>query len=108
MQLRSVTLLALIAGPVSGYAQAPDPADFFESKVRPLLANHCYACHTGAQSGGLRLDSREAVLKGGKSGPAVIPGKPDESLLIAATAYTHERIKMPPSEKMDGEFQTAQ
>ena len=82
-------------------APAQDANEFFESKVRPLLANHCYACHTGAQSGGLRLDSRDALLKGGKSGPAVLPGKPDESLLIQATSYTHDRIKMPPSDKLE-------
>ena len=96
-----VRLIGLLAGAAMLHAQKADPAEFFESKVRPLLANHCYACHTGAASGGLRLDSREALLKGGKSGPAVVPGKPEESLLIAATAYTQDRIKMPPSEKME-------
>src|SRR5258706_1593356 len=73
-----------------------DAEQFFESKVRPILANNCYTCHTGAQSGGLRLDSREAILKGGKSRPAIIPGSPEQSLLIQATSYTHTRIKMPP------------
>src|SRR5215217_3362965 len=76
-----------------------DAEQFFESKVRPILANNCYTCHTGAQSGGLRLDSREAILRGGKSGPAVVPGSPEQSLLIQATSYTHPRIKMPPSDK---------
>ncbi|MCC6366557.1 MAG: PSD1 domain-containing protein [Bryobacterales bacterium] len=71
--------------------------DFFESKIRPLFAANCYACHTQSQMGGLRLDSGEAVLKGGKSGPAVIPGKPDESLLIQAVRRTHSRLKMPPT-----------
>ena len=83
-------------------AQSAEAEQFFESKVRPVLANNCYACHTGAQSGGLRLDSRAAILKGGKSGPAVVPGKPDESLLIQVTSQTHARIKMPPGDKLEG------
>jgi hypothetical protein len=82
-------------------AQSAEAEQFFESKVRPILANNCYACHTGAQSGGLRLDSRAAILKGGKSGPAVVPGKPDESLLIQVTSQTHARIKMPPGDKLE-------
>ena len=75
---------------------ADDDADFFESKIRPLLATNCYACHTGNGLGGLRLDSREAVMKGGKSGKVVVEGKPDESLLIQAVRRTHIRLKMPP------------
>jgi hypothetical protein len=78
-----------------------DAEQFFESKVRPILANNCYTCHTGAKSGGLRLDSREALLKGGKSGPAVVPGSPEQSLLIQATSYKHPRIKMPPGDKLE-------
>ena len=76
------------------------PEQFFETKIRPVLAGNCYACHTGAQSGGLRLDSREAVLKGGKSGPAVVPGKPDESILLQATRHTEGRPKMPPAGRL--------
>jgi hypothetical protein len=82
-------------------AQSVEAEQFFESKVRPILANNCYACHTGAQSGGLRLDSRAAILKGGKSGPAVVPGKPEASLLIQVTSQTHARIKMPPGDKLE-------
>jgi Protein of unknown function (DUF1549)/Protein of unknown function (DUF1553)/Planctomycete cytochrome C len=69
---------------------------YFEQKVRPLLAENCYSCHGGKkQKGGLRLDSREAILKGGDAGPAVLPGKPDESLLVEAIHY--QGLKMPPS-----------
>src|SRR5262249_31265116 len=68
--------------------------DFFESKIRPVLANNCYSCHTGSQLGGLRLDSRDAMLKGGKSGPALVPGDPDKSLLIRAVQQTTP-LKMP-------------
>jgi hypothetical protein len=74
-----------------------ESGEFFESRIRPLLSAKCYACHTGSQLGGLRLDTREGVLQGGKSGPAIIPGKPEESLLIQAVSRRHERLKMPPS-----------
>jgi hypothetical protein len=80
-----------------------DPREQFESKVRPLLAKNCFACHRQTAMGGLRLDSREAFLKGGNSGPAVIAGKPEESLLMKAVDQTHERLKMPPSGKMKAE-----
>jgi hypothetical protein len=93
-------LMFCFAAPRSN-AQNAEAEQFFEAKVRPLLASNCYACHTGAQSGGLRLDSRAAILKGGTSGPAVVPGKPDESLLIQVTRQTHARIKMPPGDKLE-------
>jgi mono/diheme cytochrome c family protein len=76
-------------------AAAADPAEFFETRVRPVLANNCYSCHANSALGGLRLDSRERVLKGGKSGAAVVPGKPDESLLIRAVRQVDSRLKMP-------------
>ncbi len=97
--LRLLCLLALAAG----WAHAADTDEFFESKVRPIFARSCYGCHTDARSGGLRLDSAEAVAKGGKSGPPIVPGKPDESLLIQAIRQTHERIKMPPGGKLKDE-----
>lgn len=74
--------------------------DFFETKIRPLLANKCFACHTEAKLGGLRLDSREAIVRGGKTGPAIVAGKPEESLLIQAVSRRHERLKMPPSDPL--------
>ncbi len=77
-----------------------DTKEFFEARVRPLLAKNCYGCHTSAQMGGLRLDSRERLLEGGKSGPAVTPGDPSHSLLIQAVSHTHERLKMPPQGKL--------
>ena len=71
--------------------------EFFEKKVRPILVNHCYECHSGIVGvvgrSGLRLDSREAVLKGGDSGPAIILGKPDESRMIRF--IRHQGKKMP-------------
>jgi mono/diheme cytochrome c family protein len=80
-----------------------DPREQFETKVRPILANNCFACHRQTAMGGLRLDSRESIMKGGASGPALIPGKPGESLLIAVTEQTHDRLKMPPGGKLKPE-----
>ena len=73
----------------------PEQEQFFETKVRPLLAKNCYSCHTRSASGGLRLDSREAVLHGGKDGVVVVPGHPESSLLISALNYK-AAIQMPP------------
>ncbi len=81
----------------------PLPEDFFENRVRPVLAEHCYACHTEAKTGGLRVDSREALLVGGKSGPAVVPGNPGKSLLVRAMRHEVERLKMPPSGRIGAE-----
>lgn len=80
-----------------------DPREEFETKVRPVLADNCFACHRQTAMGGLRLDSREALLKGGAHGPAVVPGKADESLLMKVVDYTHDRLRMPPSGKMKPE-----
>jgi hypothetical protein len=82
---------------------AQDPAEFFESRVRPVLSKNCYACHTNSKLGGLQLDSREHLLKGGNSGPAIVPGQPDSSLLVQAVRRTHERLKMPPQGKLSDE-----
>ena len=78
---------------------AADDFEFFEKRVRPVLATHCYSCHAAdKQFGALRLDSRERLLQGGQGGPAAIPGKPDESLLIKAVR--HEGPKMPMGGKL--------
>ncbi|MEO8369637.1 MAG: PSD1 and planctomycete cytochrome C domain-containing protein [Candidatus Solibacter sp.] len=84
---------------LGGSAVAAD-SDFFEAKVRPVLAANCYGCHTDTQMGGLRLDSAEGLRKGGKSGAPVVAGKPDDSLLIQAIRQTHPRLKMPPGGKL--------
>jgi mono/diheme cytochrome c family protein len=75
-------------------AQTPPPEEFFSQRVKPVLAENCMGCHDMTAMGGLRLDSREALLKGGKSGPAVVVGDPDKSLLLAAVRQTGA-IKMP-------------
>jgi Protein of unknown function (DUF1549)/Protein of unknown function (DUF1553)/Planctomycete cytochrome C len=77
--------------------------DFFEKKIRPVLADNCYACHSSklkSPMGGLALDSKSGMLKGGDSGPAIVPGKPAESLLLRAMRYNDLRLKMPPTDKL--------
>ena len=100
MRARVFFFLAIAAGVLQ--AQSPDPGspDFFENTIRPILANNCYSCHTSSQLGGLRLDSLEAMTKGGSHGPAIIPGKPDESLLITAVRQTDPNLKMPMGGKL--------
>lgn len=74
---------------------------FFETNVRPVLAEHCAKCHgEKKQWAGLRLDSREAILRGGDSGAAIVPGKPNESRLIRAVRYEDENLKMPEDGKL--------
>lgn len=78
-----------------------EQAEFFESKIRPVLVTHCYECHSAdskAVKGGLRLDLQDTTLTGGDSGPAVIPGKPDESRLLSALRY--EEFEMPPKGRL--------
>ncbi|WP_310820959.1 PSD1 and planctomycete cytochrome C domain-containing protein [Stratiformator vulcanicus] len=76
--------------------------EFFETKIRPVLVAHCYECHSDAeQSGGLLLDSRRSVLRGGDSGPTVIVGQPNHSLLVEALQY--ESLEMPPDGKLPDE-----
>jgi hypothetical protein len=93
-------------GPLTEKAQTAGPfpsqsVEFFESRVRPILAESCIRCHgEKKQSSELRLDSRSAAIAGGATGPAVVPGNPDESLLIQAVRQTHDDIKMPPKEKL--------
>ena len=76
-------------------AAAPTPQEFFEMKVRPVLAKNCFSCHTNSKLGGLDLSTRESLLKGGKSGPAIIPGDPAQSLLMKAVRFEDSKLKMP-------------
>lgn len=83
-------------------ALAPEKLEFFESKVRPILVQRCYECHSGQESnGGLRLDYREGLLKGGDSGPALQADEPQGSLLLRAIRYQNADLQMPPSGKLD-------
>jgi hypothetical protein len=85
---------------VCSAAFGQEQSEFFEKHVRPVLANNCFACHAKVKMGGLQLDSREHLMKGGQDGAVVVPGEPDKSLLIQAVRKTHERIKMPPQGKL--------
>src|SRR5439155_24763331 len=77
--------------------------EFFEAKIRPILVDNCQSCHgTEKQKNGLRLDSAAAIRQGGESGPAISPGEPDKSRLIAAVRQTGE-LKMPPKGKLPDE-----
>src|SRR6266851_3499263 len=81
-------------------AASPQAAEFFESRVRPVLAESCYSCHGPAQQmAGLRLDSRAGMLKGGGNGPVLVPGDPEKSALIRAIRYNGS-VKMPPPRKL--------
>src|SRR5215813_510923 len=99
MRYQRLLLCLVLLTAVAWTTRSQSKDDFFESKVRPILANECFACHTDAQLGGLRLDSREAMLRGGKSGPAIVPGDPDKSLIITALRQTGE-LKMPKGGKL--------
>src|SRR5579883_2286313 len=100
--LRHLILPALAA--CCAYAQSgPASPDFFESKVRPILANNCYGCHTDSKMGGLRVDGRDDLLKGGARGPALVPGDADKSLLISAVRQTDPKLKMPAGGKLKPE-----
>jgi len=109
--MKSITLSMLLATsslllvfPEGAFAEEPPDAagiEFFEKKIRPVLVLHCYECHSSASTelkGELRVDSRPAMLTGGESGPAIIPGKPSQSLLVEA--LRHQSLEMPPEDKL--------
>lgn len=86
-------------GPAS--SRGGEDAAFFEAKVRPVLVERCLECHgEEKQKGGLRLDSRSGWQKGGESGKAIVPGKPEESLLITAISYVDKDMQMPPKKQL--------
>src|SRR6478672_3113533 len=86
----------------AGATRAADPAtEFFEKQVRPVLVEKCLSCHAGDKpKGKLRLETREAVLEGGRGGAIVVPGKPKESRLVTAIHHTDPDLKMPPTGKL--------
>ncbi|MEW4567394.1 DUF1553 domain-containing protein [Tautonia sp. JC769] len=103
---RSLLVVVLLAmgSPVFGDSMTQDGVDFFETKIRPVLVEKCYRCHSaeaddaGKLKGDLLLDDRDGLLLGGASGPAVVPGEVDESLLIDALRY--DLLQMPPEGKL--------
>ena len=103
-----VSFVTVVAGcwwfgiSVQAAEPTPDQIEFFENKIRPVLVDHCYSCHSDRAEkvkGGLKLDTREAVLKGGTSGDVIVPGDPDASLLIKAVRYLDPDLQMPPKDK---------
>src|SRR5262245_187535 len=95
-----LAILVLIPEPVAAQTDSDEAKriEFFERKIRPLLADNCYNCHSANANsrGGLRVDDRNGLIYGGGRGPAVVPGQPDKSLLLQAVLQTHPEVKMPP------------
>jgi mono/diheme cytochrome c family protein len=110
-----LTLLCLFIALTRGIGISADavPADgkeLFEKTIEPLLSEHCYKCHSHAADkirGGLVLDSLDALLAGGDSGPAIVPGQPEKSLLVEAVGYGNEDLQMPPKGKKLSDRQIA-
>ncbi|MCZ2342560.1 MAG: DUF1549 domain-containing protein, partial [Bacteroidales bacterium] len=106
-----VGLLTLtLSPPLPAAEPTPEQARFFEAEVRPLLAEKCYSCHSEAKNkfrGGLSVDSLAGLLRGGDTGPAIVPGEPSKSLLIEAILYSNDDLQMPPKRKLtDAEIAT--
>ena len=104
MSARHCIVGAIFALSVSApvLAQTTD-VEFFEAKIRPVLVQRCYSCHNSkmaAPKGDLVLDTKEGLLKGGASGPALVPGKPADSRLLKVLSYTDPLVQMPPSGKL--------
>src|SRR3954465_4053449 len=96
-------LIFLSLAAVSTAAAQNIPAnspDFFETKIRPVLIKNCYSCHTTSQMSGLRVDSLDAITKGGKRGPAIVPGDSAGSLLLQAIRQADPALKMPMGGKL--------
>jgi hypothetical protein len=92
--------IAAVGAEGSPASSGPEAIEFFERKVRPLLAQRCLECHSGDHAkGSLRLDSKAGVMAGGDTGPAIVPGKPGESLLVDAVNYG-DTYQMPPKSKL--------
>ena len=98
-------LLVVFAGSAAGAQTASN--EFFEAKIRPILAAKCYACHNSKMKepkGYLVLDSKAGVMKGGTLGPAIVPGKPEDSKLMHALKYSDPHLQMPPSGRLDDQI----
>ena len=93
--LAALPLAFQIAAEARQTAAPAGSPEYFEANVRPVLAANCYDCHADEKMGGLRLDSRDGLLAGGRSGPAIVPGDPEKSLLIQAVRQTRDTLKMP-------------
>ncbi len=89
----------LDANAVEPRANSTEATEFFENEIRPLLVESCLECHgPKEQRGGLRLDSLFEAIEGGDSGPAVVPGRPDESELLRRITEQDDELRMPPAD----------
>ena len=109
MQARApqlASLLLAVLGAAASSAQTDSQGiEFFEKKIRPVLTEHCYACHSAKTQAmaELRLDSKARLAMGGSRGPAIVPGSPETSLLIKAISYRDPDLKMPPTGRLGAE-----
>ena len=104
MTRRPTRLIATLFAVASVHAVHAGDATFelFEKRIRPIFSDTCQDCHgTTKQKGGLRLDSKVGWTRGGESGPVIVPGKPDDSLLITAVRYWDKSLQMPPKHALD-------
>jgi len=104
-QIRNHGLVGTVFLLAAATRLSAEDTDFFESKIRPILVERCYECHSAGkkQKGGLLLDTKAGVLKGGETGPALIPGNAAKSLLIQAVKWSSDDLQMPPKNKLTNE-----
>lgn len=112
MQTRVITLFVccVVLFLFAACGSRAEDFEFFEQHIRPLLVDNCYKCHSATSEkvkGGLLLDTRDGLLKGGDTGPAVVPGDPEKSLLIKAVRYGDPDLQMPPKDKKLSDSQIA-
>jgi hypothetical protein len=103
--MRNAAIVLFLVGGLSWAQESPEPkgVEFFEKKIRPILAERCHSCHSAQAEklkGSLYLDSREGLMKGGDTGPAIVPGDPAKSLLMKAVRWADDDLKMPPKKKL--------
>src|SRR6476659_10214420 len=105
--LLAASALGAVVYPGFCSAADQDLTQFFETKIRPVLATNCFACHSSKApklQGGLALDSQSGIRKGGNSGTVIVSGQPDSSLLLRAIRYQDKTLKMPPGKSLAAEI----
>ena len=102
LHLAAALALAFTSFHLTAAEPSKSDLEFFESKIRPILTENCYKCHSHDSEkikGGLLLDTRDGLLKGGDDGPVIVPGDPEKSMLIKAVRYTDKDLQMPPNDR---------